>query len=140
MRLIFVTPWFQSTYLYKVRRPQCGAYVGVHKGFNPRTYIRYDDRKRENSQPSIRFNPRTYIRYDKKYETLTTEEYPFQSTDLYKVRQSPCVCHFGVISFNPRTYIRYDVGIGIRFIWIKSFNPRTYIRYDLSLSVGQIQS
>ena len=55
---------FQSTYLYKVR-PAFITDDKVDIGFNPRTYIRYD----QSAIPGfsvlyIGFNPRTYIRYD----------------------------------------------------------------------------
>ena len=33
-------------------------------GFNPRTYIRYDEIAGEHENIAAGFNPRTYIRYD----------------------------------------------------------------------------
>ena len=86
MRLPFSSSWFQSTYLYKVRRQ--GHPFRIHiRGFNPRTYIRYDPRQRYPDGVCSGFNPRTYIRYDKSLICATT------------------CWHAG---FNPRTYIRYD--------------------------------
>ena len=55
-------------------------------GFNPRTYIRYDDFQARHLNSIISFNPRTYIRYDSRGRTICTT----------------------LFSFNPRTYIRYD--------------------------------
>ena len=54
---------FQSTYLYKVRLlPNTPVVSGY--GFNPRTYIRYDESRFLCLSRSRSFNPRTYIRYD----------------------------------------------------------------------------
>ena len=57
------TGWFQSTYLYKVRRLTAISEL-LLTGFNPRTYIRYD-------VPEL----------GKDFTTM------FQSTYLYKVRR-----------------------------------------------------
>ena len=54
------------------------------------------------------FNPRTYIRYDKIVDLETAITIKFQSTYLYKVRQLPILMLGTVGGFNPRTYIRYD--------------------------------
>ena len=54
---------FQSTYLYKVRQHVSCAYI-IKRGFNPRTYIRYDFFK----------------------VLLMRKHLRFQSTYLYKVR------------------------------------------------------
>ena len=76
---------FQSTYLYKVRRShQSGDDVDL--GFNPRTYIRYDQYRNVHGFRRQRFNPRTYIRYDPIGFTMVPAAYMFQSTYLYKVR------------------------------------------------------
>ncbi len=54
---------FQSTYLYKVRRPQKRSLTWL-QCFNPRTYIRYDAAVSTEGGYISSFNPRTYIRYD----------------------------------------------------------------------------
>ena len=76
---------FQSTYLYKVR-PLWSCGNGLIICFNPRTYIRYDPPKKQETTLSPGFNPRTYIRYDNEQQVKAA----FESR------------------FNPRTYIRYD--------------------------------
>ena len=53
------------------------------------------------------FNPRTYIRYDRRNGRLRYRR-QFQSTYLYKVRQSKIAWLRSELCFNPRTYIRYD--------------------------------
>ena len=58
---------FQSTYLYKVRRRQAFP-SRIYRGFNPRTYIRYDYCDVLSHGQRTCFNPRTYIRYDYFYE------------------------------------------------------------------------
>ena len=58
---------FQSTYLYKVR-PWAPVLVAHLFCFNPRTYIRYDQKFRIRHICIFSFNPRTYIRYDFEYE------------------------------------------------------------------------
>ena len=76
---------FQSTYLYKVRLFACSCFFNFY-----------------------RFNPRTYIRYDQRYKEGSYHQFSFQSTYLYKVRLL-CQAEFTAQSgFNPRTYIRYD--------------------------------
>ena len=77
-------------------------------GFNPRTYIRYDDFQARHLNSIISFNPRTYIRYDSRGRTICTT----------------------LFSFNPRTYIRYDRARSSVISSTSGFNPRTYIRYD----------
>ncbi len=98
---------FQSTYLYKVRHNR-RAYPKPIKCFNPRTYIRYDNR-----------------------QNLHSAFFRFQSTYLYKVRQKERESRSCLKSFNPRTYIRYDNCIVNLLRHYRCFNPRTYIRYDL---------
>ena len=79
---------FQSTYLYKVR-PIGEKIPKSPAGFNPRTYIRYDCLRLENSRRINSFNPRTYIRYDIFAMLMLINVILFQSTYLYKVRLKP---------------------------------------------------
>ena len=99
--------WFQSTYLYKVRRHYSQSYH-ADCCFNPRTYIRYDCRFLKFLCVLFGFNPRTYIRYDQHELLNTVHGYEFQSTYLYKVRLLFLFLLLLLSSFNPRTYIRYD--------------------------------
>ena len=78
------TKMFQSTYLYKVRQIEVNK-QRLGKGFNPRTYIRYDS-----------------------LGIISTDISLFQSTYLYKVRRLYGLSDRTVMGFNPRTYIRYD--------------------------------
>ena len=57
-----------------------------NKGFNPRTYIRYDSILLTFAYMVTSFNPRTYIRYDELSHILLFLNKMFQSTYLYKVR------------------------------------------------------
>ena len=57
------------------------------RGFNPRTYIRYDIPFLFGIYLPTGFNPRTYIRYDYKFSNTSHSFSGFQSTYLYKVRQ-----------------------------------------------------
>ena len=99
---------FQSTYLYKVRLSRV-VVILLYRGFNPRTYIRYDG-----------------------YQRPWYEYVQFQSTYLYKVRREIGNWAVQLKCFNPRTYIRYDSRAFLRASGLISFNPRTYIRYDSS--------
>ena len=54
----------------------------------------------------------------------------FQSTYLYKVRQTFKIYNYSKRGFNPRTYIRYDPICKVWLLCPQGFNPRTYIRYD----------
>ena len=143
---------FQSTYLYKVRlSAKVLAYAAPC--FNPRTYIRYDLGYARLLLTVNGFNPRTYIRYDLLGSGTGGASLLFQSTYLYKVRQTLNIRRGQrQASFNPRTYIRYDFfkvrhmlvlllfqstylykvrRFKITFTTTKiRFNPRTYIRYD----------
>ena len=75
--------------------------------FNPRTYIRYDNKSTNIYKNGYGFNPRTYIRYDLKWSAVLFLKM-FQSTYLYKVRRFYNHLNINYIGFNPRTYIRYD--------------------------------
>ena len=77
---------FQSTYLYKVRLITY-FFLIKKKGFNPRTYIRYDSKVPTSLLLNPRFNPRTYIRYDYLNFIQDLAQAVFQSTYLYKVRR-----------------------------------------------------
>ena len=61
-----------------------------NKGFNPRTYIRYDSILLTFAYMVTSFNPRTYIRYDELSHILLFLNKMFQSTYLYKVRRREC--------------------------------------------------
>ena len=86
----FIRLKFQSTYLYKVR-PFFRIIFSCHNSFNPRTYIRYDRTSFYYTYIQSCFNPRTYIRYDGPVFCVLFLFYQFQSTYLYKVRQTPGV-------------------------------------------------
>ncbi len=80
-----------------------------NKGFNPRTYIRYDSILLTFAYMVTSFNPRTYIRYDQCQKYCRHPRLMFQSTYLYKVRHfQPVLYSVALPCFNPRTYIRYD--------------------------------
>ena len=77
--------WFQSTYLYKVRPSQTRESLHEHK-FQSTYLYKVRHNRRAYPKPIKCFNPRTYIRYDNR-QNLHSAFFRFQSTYLYKVRQ-----------------------------------------------------
>ena len=75
---------FQSTYLYKVRLYPCVMQMS-YRGFNPRTYIRYDDNT-HSSQFNKVFQSTYLYKVRPCLSSQTSMIYMFQSTYLYKVR------------------------------------------------------
>ena len=75
---------FQSTYLYKVR--QISNFVlRLIEGFNPRTYIRYDQKRAIAAQKEEFQSTYLYkVRPIRMYSAIPSSV--FQSTYLYKVR------------------------------------------------------
>ena len=127
--LLFLV-WFQSTYLYKVRRK--GEKYNFKQFLFQSTYL-YKVR------PLSCFVVLRLLLFQSTYlykvrriiASISNIGIMFQSTYLYKVRLScrdtkSCTCQ----RFNPRTYIRYDFIYTDVIISALGFNPRTYIRYD----------
>ena len=75
---------FQSTYLYKVRQHQ-QRLNDFDRGFNPRTYIRYDIKITLNEVQQHEFQS-TYLYKVRPYLNSIAADQKFQSTYLYKVR------------------------------------------------------
>ena len=94
---------FQSTYLYKVR--QFSNTVLDHENTFQSTYL-YKVRLITNMiKFRIKgFNPRTYIRYDLRVLIIRLLRPVFQSTYLYKVRLNACILLFLSIRFQS-TYL-----------------------------------
>ena len=98
-----------------------------NKGFNPRTYIRYDSILLTFAYMVTSFNPRTYIRYDQCQKYCRHPRLMFQSTYLYKVRHfQPVLYSVALPCFNPRTYIRYDES------WAQAY---THVRVSIHVPI-----
>ncbi len=104
---------FQSTHLYKVRRPfmadlsRMMCRISIHAPIQGATIY-----QSEVIFHVYHFNPRTYTRCDPCRMPLDSKPASFQSTHLYKVRlipRPPIPCVY--LYFNPRTYTRCDANL-----------------------------
>ena len=102
VKLLFHVSFNPRTYIRYDQEPT--ICYKTYFGFNPRTYIRYDQAGLATCFGNSGFNPRTYIRYDHSYIRYDLVAAEFQSTYLYKVRQSNFFAYRGYSKFQS-TYL-----------------------------------
>jgi len=94
-----------------VRHDERGLRRDPHRSdFNPRAYVRHDLPPSHRPSTVTNFNPRAYVRHDS-LQGEGDDNQVFQSTCLREARR-PALRHLGPVpNFNPRAYVRHDEGL-----------------------------